>query len=272
MAATDSGEELVDPGSPNGPVDSMLDDGDEFARELRAGPGQFTEGSFPQQRRAGGPHPAVVEPLRPFVERRARTGSGLDREQARVTVDVLGRTAECRTGAADHRVPGVGQPADGEQVLTQFVGDARHLLRVRGTRPDCAVPRKSPLDAPVHRQGVLGHAERLCERIAIISGGKIAFEGAVDEARDRLRPIVRLRTRSDDGPWRSAIPDNARHERGEWVFELPPGGPEPLLKALLDGDAGIETLAIERPGLHDAFVAIAGDAAAAAMGDQAETT
>jgi len=117
---------------------------------------------------------------------------------------------------------------------------------------------------------VIAHAERLCERIAIISGGKIAFEGAVDEARDRLRPIVRLRTRSDDGPWRSAIPDNARHERGEWVFELPPGGPEPLLKALLDGDAGIETLAIERPGLHDAFVAIAGDAAAAAMGQQQE--
>ena len=47
---------------------------------------------------------------------------------------------------------------------------------------------------------------------------------------------------------------------------LPEGGPEPLLKALIDGGAGIETLAIERPGLHDAFVAIAGNAAAAAMG------
>jgi hypothetical protein len=38
-----------------------------------------------------------------------------------------------------------------------------------------------------------------------------------------------------------------------------------LLKALIDGGAGIETLAIERPGLHEAFVAIAGDAAARAM-------
>ena len=114
---------------------------------------------------------------------------------------------------------------------------------------------------------VISHAERLCERIAIIAGGKVAFEGAVDEARDRLRPIVRLRTRSEDGPWRSAIPGSARREGREWVFELPPGGPEPLLKALIDGAAGIETLAIERPGLHDAFVAIAGDAAAAAMGE-----
>ena len=114
---------------------------------------------------------------------------------------------------------------------------------------------------------VIAHAERLCERIAIIVGGRLAFEGAVDEARDRLQPIVRLRTRSDDGPWRTAIPPSARCEAGEWVFELPAGGPEPLLRALLDGGAGIQTLAIERPGLHDAFVAIAGDAAAAAMGN-----
>jgi ABC-2 type transport system ATP-binding protein len=115
---------------------------------------------------------------------------------------------------------------------------------------------------------VIAHAERLCERVAIIAKGKVAFDGGVDEARARLRQIVRLRTRASDGPWRSAIPAGARREGDEWVFELPEGGPEPLLKALIDGGAGIETLAIERPGLHDAFVAIAGDAAAAAMGQE----
>jgi ABC-2 type transport system ATP-binding protein len=114
---------------------------------------------------------------------------------------------------------------------------------------------------------VIAHAERLCERVAIIAKGKIAFDGGVDEARSQLRPIVRLRTRAAEGPWRSAIPSDARRERGEWIFELPDGGPEPLLKALIDGAAGIETLAIERPGLHDAFVAIAGNKAAAAMGE-----
>jgi ABC-2 type transport system ATP-binding protein len=56
------------------------------------------------------------------------------------------------------------------------------------------------------------------------------------------------------------------------VFELPESGPEPLLKALIDGGAGIETLAIERPGLHEAFVAIAGDAAAKAMDAPEEMT
>ncbi len=115
---------------------------------------------------------------------------------------------------------------------------------------------------------VIAHAERLCERIAIIAKGKVAFEGRVDEARARLRPIVRLRTRATDGAWRSAIPADARREGDEYVFELPEGGPEPLLKALIDGGAGIETLAIERPGLHDAFVAIAGNAAAKAMAEE----
>jgi ABC-2 type transport system ATP-binding protein len=115
---------------------------------------------------------------------------------------------------------------------------------------------------------VIAHAERLCEEIAIIAKGRVVFDGRVDEARARLRPIVRLRTRATDGPWRSAIPAEARREGDEWVFELPEGGPEPLLKALIDGGAGIETLAIERPGLHDAFVSIAGNAAAAAMGQE----
>ena len=113
---------------------------------------------------------------------------------------------------------------------------------------------------------VIAHAERLCERVAIIAEGKVAFEGGVDEARDRLRPIVHLRTRASDGPWRAALPASANCIAGEWRFELPRGGPEPLLKALLDGDAGIETLSIERPGLHDAFIAIAGAAAASEMG------
>jgi ABC-2 type transport system ATP-binding protein len=113
---------------------------------------------------------------------------------------------------------------------------------------------------------VIAHAERLCERVAIIANGRVAFEGSVDEARGRLRPVVRLRTRQPDGPWRSALPSQVRSEGGEFVFELPVAGPEALLKALIDGDAGIETLAIERPGLHEAFVAIAGTSATARMG------
>lgn len=114
---------------------------------------------------------------------------------------------------------------------------------------------------------VIHHAERLCERIAIIAGGQVRFEGEVATARDRLRPLVRLRTRETDGKWRSALPAGAALNDGLWQFELPATGVEPLVKALVDGGAGIEELAIERPGLHDAFVQIAGEAAARQLQD-----
>ena len=112
---------------------------------------------------------------------------------------------------------------------------------------------------------VIAHAERLCERIAIIAGGKVRFEGRVDIARDRLRPQVRLRTREAGGSWQAALPADTTRIEDEWHFEMPESGIEPLLRALIDADAGIESLSIERPGLHDAFVAIAGAAAAAEM-------
>jgi ABC-2 type transport system ATP-binding protein len=76
---------------------------------------------------------------------------------------------------------------------------------------------------------------------------------------------VRLKTRSADGAWRASLPADARQGDGVWQFELPKGGIEPLLKGLIDGGAGIEELSIERPGLHDAFVAIAGPDAAREM-------
>ena len=112
---------------------------------------------------------------------------------------------------------------------------------------------------------VIAHAERLCDEVAIIAGGKVPFAGPVDLARDRIRPQVRLETRVQDGSWRRALPGDARHEGSFWYFTLPESGIEPLLRALIEGEAGILSLSIERAGLHDAFVAIAGEAAARAL-------
>lgn len=117
---------------------------------------------------------------------------------------------------------------------------------------------------------VIAHAERLCERIAIIAKGKVRFEGSVAEARGRLRPQVRLETRRTDGAWRAALPPDTHVDGNVWHFTMPDGGVEPLLKALIEGDAGVQALAIERPGLHDAFVAIAGEAAAREMNEASE--
>lgn len=112
---------------------------------------------------------------------------------------------------------------------------------------------------------VIAHAERLCDEVAIIAGGKVPFAGPVDLARDRIRPQVRLETRAAQGPWRAALPADARAEGHFWYFTLPESGIEPLLRALIEGEAGILSLSIERAGLHDAFVAIAGEAAARAL-------
>ena len=112
---------------------------------------------------------------------------------------------------------------------------------------------------------VIAHAERLCEGIAIIAGGKVPFAGDVDVARDRIAPQVRLETRAREGAWRAALPIDARREGDFWYFSLPESGIEPLLRALIEGEAGILSLSIERAGLHDAFVAIAGESAARAL-------
>ena len=116
---------------------------------------------------------------------------------------------------------------------------------------------------------VIAHAERLCEGVAIIAGGKVPFAGKVDEARDRIPAQVRLETRAREGRWLEALPADVRREGDYFHFSLPESGIEPLLRALIEGEAGILSLSIERAGLHDAFVHIAGEAAAKEMGRDA---
>jgi ABC-2 type transport system ATP-binding protein len=119
---------------------------------------------------------------------------------------------------------------------------------------------------------VIHHAERLCDEVAIIAGGRVPYAGSVDTARDRIPAQVRLETASGEGRWRAALPGDARHDTKAsgshfWQFPLPESGTEPLLRALIEGEAGVLSLSIERAGLHDAFVAIAGEAAARALED-----
>lgn len=117
---------------------------------------------------------------------------------------------------------------------------------------------------------VIHHAERLCEGVAIIAGGKVPYAGSVEAARDRIPAQVRLETRAREGAWMAALPPDARREGDFFMFSLPDGGVEPLLRQLIEGNAGILSLSIERAGLHDAFVHIAGEAAAAQLGDGAD--
>ena len=111
---------------------------------------------------------------------------------------------------------------------------------------------------------VMAHAQRLCDELAIIAGGRRHFLGGVEQARALLPMAVRYRPRvdGDAAEMERLLPDGATRQDGEWRFALADDGVEPLLSALVAAHHGVEGLAIERPGLHEAFVHIVGKAAA----------
>jgi len=107
---------------------------------------------------------------------------------------------------------------------------------------------------------VMAHAERLCDRLAIIAGGKRRFEGTVDEARATLPSRVHYLPRHPGPDIAALLPaDAAPEEDGGWRFTLPDAGVEPVLLPLIAAGHGIAGLTIERPSLHEAFVRIVGD-------------
>ncbi|RZT47361.1 ABC-2 type transport system ATP-binding protein [Sphingomonas sp. BK036] len=105
---------------------------------------------------------------------------------------------------------------------------------------------------------IMSHAERLCDRLAIIAGGKRRFEGTVADARGILPQRVHYTPHRPDPAIRGVLPADAAADGDSWRFELPSGGIESLLVRLIDAGYGISGLSIERPGLHEAFVRIVG--------------
>src|SRR3546814_18429843 len=105
-------------------------------------------------------------------------------------------------------------------------------------------------------------------RISDWSSDVCSSDLTVEAARATLRARVHLVTRQADGPWRAALPADAVRQAGEtgWRFILPPEGIEPLLGQLIAGGAGIETLSIDRPSMHDAFDAIVARSAVEEIG------
>ena len=107
---------------------------------------------------------------------------------------------------------------------------------------------------------VMAHAQRLCDRLAIIAGGECRFEGSVEAARGQLPLGVRYRPRDAGSAdeMMALLPDDATEHLGEWRFAIAQDAVEPMLARLVAAHHGVEGLAIERPGLHEAFVHILG--------------
>jgi len=107
---------------------------------------------------------------------------------------------------------------------------------------------------------VMAHAERLCDRIAIIARSQRRFEGTVDEARALLPMQVRYTPRIDDGSGGAAaatfLPPGAERRGDAWHFPIDDAAVEPLLARITASGHGVAGLSIVRPALHDAFVHI----------------
>lgn len=113
---------------------------------------------------------------------------------------------------------------------------------------------------------VMGHAQRICDLLSIIVGGKVRFEGTVDEARATLPMKAQYVPCSGEDKVRALLPSDAGQSGKVWRFTVPEGGAERLVMDLVKAGHGIAGLSIERPGLHDAFVRIVG----AVKADEAE--
>ncbi len=121
---------------------------------------------------------------------------------------------------------------------------------------------------------VMAQAERLCDRLAIIARSQRRFEGTVDEARGTLP--LEVRYTPADGVRRGAlgalIPADADEAKGGFRFGIADADVGGWMQRLVAAGHGVASLSIARPGLHEAFVQIVGDANAAADGDEADRT
>lgn len=106
---------------------------------------------------------------------------------------------------------------------------------------------------------VMSHAERLCDRLAIIAGGERRFEGTVDDARGMLPMQAQYVPCDRAEAAASLLPADAQFDGRAWRFTVPEGGAEKLLLGLINAGHGIAGLSMQRPGLHEAFVRIVGE-------------
>ncbi len=104
---------------------------------------------------------------------------------------------------------------------------------------------------------VMAHAERLCDRLAIIARSQRRFEGTVDDARALLPMQVRYTPRQGDTAAVAALLPAGAEPKGEaWHFAIEDKDVEPLLARITASGLGVTGLSISRPALHDAFVHI----------------
>jgi ABC-2 type transport system ATP-binding protein len=109
---------------------------------------------------------------------------------------------------------------------------------------------------------LLAEVEELCNRVAIVDHGRMAYEGTLDELRRAAGISYRLRTTDDDRALavcaaRPGIEDPARAATGGIVFRAPSeAAVGELSRALAEAGALVLELAPNRATLEDLFFAL----------------
>jgi ABC-2 type transport system ATP-binding protein len=109
---------------------------------------------------------------------------------------------------------------------------------------------------------VMEHAERLCDRLLLISHGRKLFAGTPEEARHTLPARLTLSAREDPRGLpgiREATAIESRDGWTEWRIALQPGAAAgDLLEAAFERGIKLREFAEHRPSLHEVFVHLVG--------------
>jgi ABC-2 type transport system ATP-binding protein len=118
---------------------------------------------------------------------------------------------------------------------------------------------------------VMQHAERLCDHILLISGGKKIFDGTLTEAKAGIPRRVILETSGDtqtieqlDGviSVKPAEQNSAQDAATEWLVEIGEDvNPQDVLRHCFEAGISLNRFEFSEPSLHDVFVHLVGDEA-----------
>lgn len=110
---------------------------------------------------------------------------------------------------------------------------------------------------------VMAHAERLCDRLAIIAGGRKLFDGTPEEARRTLPGRVRLQVAEPIlAETLQSLPGIAALVAGtdnRWEIEIGEGAdPQGLLESCFNRGIRLRSFQLIEPTLHDVFLNLVG--------------
>jgi ABC-2 type transport system ATP-binding protein len=109
---------------------------------------------------------------------------------------------------------------------------------------------------------LLSEVEQLCNRVAVVSRGKLVAEGSMREILEGFKVRSGFRLQTND-PERAreilsglpgAEPADGPQEDGEVRLTTGPGGAGPVVRALVEGGVEVRALVPERPNLEELFI------------------